>query len=113
MVKYKSNELNTIFHALADPTRRRILLLVAKRERQATDLANRFHMSFPAVSKHVKVLEHARFVRRKIEGRVHWISFEAKTAKKAMDWLKFYEAFWNEKLDNLEDLFNKKRGDKS
>lgn len=107
MVKYNEEHISHIFHALADPTRREILRLVSVKEKQVSELADSFHMSFPAVSKHLKVLEKAKLVRRQIDGRIHHISFEDKTMKKAYQWIKYYERFWQHSLDNLESFLMK------
>lgn len=104
MVKFKEKDISGIFHALADATRREIIKMVAQKERQATELARSFHMSFPAVSKHLKVLENAGFIRRRIDGRVHRFYFEQRTMKKAYQWIKFYEKFWLQNLDNLNEF---------
>lgn len=113
MVKYNEEHITGIFHALSDPTRRKILNMVSQREKQVSELADSFDMSFPAVSKHLKVLEKARLIRRKIDGRVHYISFEDKTMKKAYQWIKHYERFWMHSLDNLENyLMKQKEGEK-
>ena len=101
MVKYSEEHISNIFHALADPTRREILNMVAHQEKQVSELADSFQMSFPAVSKHIKVLEKAKLIKRNIEGRVHHISFEDKTMKQAYQWIKYYERFWQHSLDKL------------
>lgn len=101
MVKYNNKQMSAIFHALADPTRRKILSLVAKQERQASELAQAFQISFPAVSKHLKVLEKAQLIQRDINGRFHRFHFNEKTMKKAYDWIALYRKFWTERLDSL------------
>ncbi len=108
MVKQKEQHINDIFHALADPTRRKILKMLSEKDCQATELAQAFEMSFPAVSKHLKVLEKAQFIRRKVNGRIHRFYFEEKTMKEVYHWVKFYEKFWLQNLSNLDDFLNKK-----
>ena len=108
MVKLNKESITEIFHALADPTRRKILEMVAEQQRQASELAASFDMSFPAVSKHIKVLERAQLVRRDVEGRIHRFSFNEKTMKQAYDWLAYYQQFWSNSLDNLESFLKKK-----
>lgn len=103
MVKYYKDDLSHVFYALADSNRRQILDLVAKRPRLATELAKRFDMSFPAVSKHIKILEEAGFVKRNIKGREHSIAIEQKSLKKAYDWIDHYRKFWEESFDRLEN----------
>ena len=107
MVKYNEQQLNRIFHALADPTRRTILELVSKKECQASELAAVFDMSFPAISKHLKVLERAQLITRTIDGRIHHFQLQEQTMKEAYQWLKFYERFWLQKLDNLDKFLKK------
>ena len=102
MVKYYKDELSHVFYALADRNRREILQLVARKPRNASFLANRFDMSFPAVSKHVRILEEAGFVSREVVGREHRIAAEKKSIDKAQQWIETYRKFWEESLDRLE-----------
>ena len=97
-----SATLDRTFHALADPTRRAMLRRLAGGEQSIGELAAPFTMSFAAASKHVKVLEGARLVRRRVEGRTHICHLEAAPLAAADDWLRFYERFWNQQLDALE-----------
>ncbi len=99
----QSLALDTVFHALADGTRRAMLRSLATGERRIGDLAAPFSMSFAAASKHVKVLENAGLVRRRIQGREHLCRIEAAPLAAADEWLKFYEAFWTSRLDALEE----------
>ena len=101
MVKYNEQQITRIFHALADPTRRKIVAMVAQKEKRASELAESFQISFPAVSKHVKVLEQAQLIQRRVDGRMHRFRFNEKTMKKAYDWIAFYQRFWTERLDRL------------
>ena len=94
--------LDRTFHALADPTRRAMLRRLASGEQSIGELAAPFTMSFAAASKHVRVLENARLVRRRVEGRSHICHLEAAPLAAADDWLRFYERFWNQQLDALE-----------
>jgi DNA-binding transcriptional ArsR family regulator len=101
MVLQQSSELDGIFHALADPTRRAMLRNLAGGERKIGDLATPFSMSFAAASKHVRVLEAAGLVRRRIEGRAHICRIEPAPLRNADEWLRFYEGFWDRRLDDL------------
>ena len=94
--------LDRTFHALADATRRAMLRRLAAGEQSIGELAAPFAMSFAAASKHVRVLESARLVRRRVEGRSHICYLEAAPLAAANDWLRFYEQFWNQQLDALE-----------
>lgn len=90
MVKYYKDDLSCFFYALADESRRHILELVSVSPRRASDLARRFDMSFPAVSKHIKVLERAGFVTRNIVGREHHIGIDKENFGKAREWIDKY-----------------------
>ena len=103
MVKYYKDELSHVFYALADANRRHILELVAKKPRKASELAKRFDVSFPAVSKHIRILEEAGFVKRDVKGREHLISAETKSLDKAQDWIEHHRKFWEESLDRLDE----------
>jgi DNA-binding transcriptional ArsR family regulator len=102
MVEYQTEPLDAVFHALADPTRRAMLHSLTLAERSIGGLASPFRMSFAAASKHVKTLEKAGLVRRRIEGRTHMCQLEANRLAEAHDWLGFYERFWTVRLDDLE-----------
>jgi DNA-binding transcriptional ArsR family regulator len=102
MVQVQSAQLDHVFHALSDPTRRAMLRSLAGGERKIGDLATPFSMSFAAASKHVRVLEAAGLVRRRIEGRAHICRIEPEPLRSADEWLRFYEGFWSRKLDDLE-----------
>lgn len=76
--------------------------LAGSGERNIGELAGPFAMSFAAASKHVKVLEQAGLVRRRIQGRAHFCRIEPGPLAEATDWLRYYERFWNGRLDALE-----------
>jgi DNA-binding transcriptional ArsR family regulator len=105
MVLQTSASLDGVFHALADPTRRAMLRSLASGQRTIGELAAPFSMSFAAASKHVRVLERAGLVRRRIEGRSHICRIEPAPLAAANDWLRFYEGLWAEKLDALDAMF--------
>jgi DNA-binding transcriptional ArsR family regulator len=104
MVLQNAAALDDVFHALADPTRRAMLRSLASGQRTISELATPFSMSFAAASKHVRVLERAGLVRRKIEGRSHICRLDPAPLAAANEWLRFYEAFWNERFDALDAL---------
>jgi DNA-binding transcriptional ArsR family regulator len=95
------DRLDAVFHALGDRTRRALLARLAKRPAIITELAKPFSMSLPAVSRHIRVLEHAGLVTRAVDGRVHQCSLSAKPFKTAECWLADYRQFWDETLDSL------------
>jgi DNA-binding transcriptional ArsR family regulator len=104
MVLQESPALDGVFRALADPTRRAMLRSLADGQRNIGELAAPFAMSFAAASKHVRVLEGAGLVRRRIEGRSHICRLEPAPLAAADEWLAFYKTLWSGKLDVLEAL---------
>lgn len=104
MVKYAGPDLDAIFHALADPTRRALLARLMDGPSRVTELAEPFDTSLPAVSKHLRVLEHAGLLRREVQGREHRCSLEPAPLKQAADWIAFYQRFWETRLEALDQL---------
>ncbi|SDG70088.1 ArsR/SmtB family transcription factor [Pelagibacterium luteolum] len=104
MVLRSDPQLDTIFQALADPTRRAMLRSLAAHERSLSELASPFVMSFPAASKHVRVLEGAGLVTRRVEGRTHICALNAEPLAAATDWLSFYQTYWSDKFDRLDAI---------
>jgi DNA-binding transcriptional ArsR family regulator len=92
------------YGAIADPTRRAILGLLARGEVNVGSLADQFPISLNGVSKHVKVLERAGLVERSVRGREHWLRLQAEPLREAARWLAHYRAFWDSRLDALETL---------
>ncbi len=113
MVEESSAQLDSVFHALGDPTRRRMLRVLAAGERTVGQLAEPFAMSLAAASKHIKALEQARLIRREVRGRTHVCRLEPAPLASAHEWLGFYERFWTGRLDRLEQLLRAGRGEKS
>jgi DNA-binding transcriptional ArsR family regulator len=109
MVKNPPESLDSIFSALADPTRREILARLAERESTVSALAEPFDVSLPAISRHLKVLEAAGLLARTREGRVHRIRLVADPMLDALEWIARYGRFWEERLDSLE-AFLRERG---
>lgn len=97
------DRLSATFQALADPTRRAILARLALGETSVSELATPFKMSLPAVSKHLKVLEHAGLITRSRHAQMRPCKIEAKALKEADDWLEEYRQLWEQRLDRLED----------
>jgi DNA-binding transcriptional ArsR family regulator len=96
--------LDRVFMALADPTRRALVQRLAQGEASIGDLAEPFDMSLAAISKHLKVLEQAGLVSRRVEGRTHWLSLVPERLSGALDWIGIYRYFWQRRLDQLEDF---------
>ena len=88
--------------ALADPTRRAILKRLAAGEARVTEIAEPFAMSLNSVSKHIRVLERARLVKRRRAGREHFLSFNPKPLDEAAHWIERQRNLWNARLDLLE-----------
>jgi DNA-binding transcriptional ArsR family regulator len=104
MVELSEHPLDTIFHALGDQTRRRMLAALSKGELSVGELAEPFAMSLAAASKHIKVLESAGLIRREVKGRTHLCRLEPGPLAGAHQWLSDYEHFWAGRLDVLERL---------
>jgi DNA-binding transcriptional ArsR family regulator len=104
MVELETRRLDTVFHALGDPTRRRMLRALADGERTVGQLAEPFAISLAAASKHIKALEKAGLIRREVRGRTHLCRLEPGPLASAHEWLSFYERYWTGRLDVLERL---------
>lgn len=101
-MKAPMDPLSTKFAALADPTRRAILARLVRGETSVTELAEPFAMSMPAVSKHLKVLEHAGLVTRGRAAQWRPCRIEPAALKEVDDWLEKYRRFWEANLGRLE-----------
>src|ERR1700761_9789448 len=114
----QTDALSATFAALADPTRRAILARLMEGERSVTELAARFDMSLPGISKHLKVLEHAGLISRGREAQWRPCKLEPQALMTVDAWLEEYRALWNARFDRLDDYLKdlqakgKKRGHK-
>jgi DNA-binding transcriptional ArsR family regulator len=97
--------LDTVFAALADPTRRSMIERLKDGEATVNELADPFDISVPAVSRHLHVLEEAGLVARRKEGRKHFARLVQDPLRGAVAWMIQYGAFWEDQLDSLADLF--------
>jgi len=104
MVELQIQQMNSVFHALGDATRRRMLHELAAGERTVSQLAQPFAISLAAASKHIKALENAGLIRREVRGRTHICHLDPGPLASAHEWLSFYERFWTQRLDTLERL---------
>jgi DNA-binding transcriptional ArsR family regulator len=104
MVIFANPQLDQVYGAIADPTRRAILGLLSRGEVNVGSLADQFPISLNGVSKHVKVLERAGLVERSVRGREHWLRLQAEPLREAARWLDHYRAFWDSRLEALETL---------
>jgi DNA-binding transcriptional ArsR family regulator len=98
-----TDRLSATFSALADPTRRAILARLALGETSVSELAEPFAISLPAVSRHLKVLEHAGLIARSREAQWRPCRIELNALKGVDDWLEEYRRLWEQRLDRLED----------
>ena len=110
MVEHSTSaELNRVFSALADPTRRAILRAVTRRPAATiNEIAEPFPVSLNAISKHVMVLERAGLLRREIKGREHHCWIKPQPLREANAWLESYRQFWEQRMDALESYVERK-----
>lgn len=102
--------LDAAFSALSNSSRRAIISRLSRTGPQrVTEIAEPFDMSLNAVSKHLKVLEHAGLIRRTKVGRDHIIEFDSSPLQEVAGWIHPYEKFWAHRLDRLEEHFKNKR----
>ena len=102
-----TDQLDAIFSALADPTRRAILGRLTEGDATVADLAAPFEMSQPAVSRHLKVLEQAGLISRRRQATANFSHLEAEPLREATSWLVRYQEFWDESFDRLDELIEK------
>ena len=100
------------FQAIADPSRREILMMLTKDKLSINSLAGNFDMSRPAVSKHVKVLYEAGLIIITDKGRERYCELKPDGFDEIKNWISFFEQFWREKLQNLENLLNQQTKNK-
>ena len=102
LASHPPERLDAVFSALADPTRRAILTRLAKGEASVTELTQPFDMSQPAISRHLKVLEHAGLVERGRQEQRRPARLKAQPMASAVDWLEEFRAFWESSFDQLD-----------
>jgi DNA-binding transcriptional ArsR family regulator len=114
VVTDRSPTLDRVFHALAHPARRTIIRHLVAGERNLSELAAPLAMSFPAASKHVRVLEQAKLVRRRVSGREHLCRLEGKPLAQTTDWLQEFRELWEQRFRALDGLLEdlKRSGDR-
>lgn len=94
--------LDSVFSALGDPTRRRIVERLARGRQTISEVSAGFTISQPAISKHVKILEQSGLVAREIEGRVHHLRLSPSAMETASAWIEAQRKYWNAALDRLD-----------
>lgn len=103
MVEY-TLQLDSIFHSLSDPIRRDILEHVTHRELTVSELVKKYDVSFAAISKHLKVLENARLISKRKEGRKQMVALRPEALRDADEYLERYRQMWQGRFDKLESL---------
>jgi DNA-binding transcriptional ArsR family regulator len=103
MVEY-TMQLDIVFHSLSDPIRRDILRRVAHCELSVGELVGHYDVSFAAISKHLKVLEYAKMIRKRKEGRRHMVALNPMALKQADEYLEQYRQMWQSRYDKLDVL---------
>ena len=111
MVLDRSSKLDRVFHALAHPARRAIVRQLSIGERSLSELASPLAMTFPAVTKHVRVLEAAKLVRRRVAGREHRCSLCASPLQDAMLWTEQFRRHWEARFQALDSLLDQMKSD--
>ena len=106
------DQLTDVLTAISHPTRRAIIGRLANGPARFLDIAKPFDTALNATTKHLKVLERAGLIERQKQGREVLISFRGESLREVADWLREYERFWNERLDQFEQYFTEKKGRK-
>ena len=109
MGEYSSTRLDGVFNALCDPTRRAILARLTDTDARVTDIAADFPISLNSISKHIRMLERAGLVRRKVSGRDHVLSLNAEPLSEAAEWIERYRRFWDGRLAALDTYVTSKK----
>lgn len=99
-----SPDLDEVFAALSDPTRRAIVGTLSEGEATVGTVAEPHDMALPSISKHIKVLESAGLIIRRVEGRQHWLRLAPDGFRSAAEWFAHYQDFWSGSVDRLEQL---------
>lgn len=104
-----STQLDAVFSALADPTRRSMLATLRLGEHSVGKLAEPFDMSLAGAAKHIQVLERSQLIKRRKQGRTYFCSINEEAFVAAQKWIQEYTAIWNTRLDTLTDLLETER----
>jgi DNA-binding transcriptional ArsR family regulator len=111
MVVDRSPRLDLVFHALAHPARRAIIRQLSGGERNLSELASPLRMTFPAATKHVRVLERANLVRRRVAGRQHLCRLRAAPLRDAMLWTEQFRRNWEARFEALDSLLEEMKSE--
>src|SRR5215208_5834538 len=109
----RSPRLDLVFHALAHPARRAIIRQLSAGERNLSELAAPLKMTFPAATKHVRVLERAKLVRRRVAGRQHFCRLEAAPLKEAALWTESFRQHWEARFQALDSLLDEMKSEQT
>lgn len=104
MVKHRDPDLDRVFQALSDSTRRDMLANLVMGPVKLTEMADTYDLSLPAVGKHIKVLEAAGLVTTEKNGRLRHVTAQARNLRQAADWINRYTRFWSDALDRFADF---------
>jgi DNA-binding transcriptional ArsR family regulator len=102
-------QLDAVFSAFADPTRRRIVEKLARGTLTVGEIAAGFSISQPAISKHVKILEESGLLIREVVGRMHHCRLDPKAMRAAATWMERQQHYWSAALDNLDQYLERER----
>jgi DNA-binding transcriptional ArsR family regulator len=111
MVAARSSRLDLVFHALAHPARRAIIGRLSGGEHNLSELASPLRMTFPAATKHVRVLERADLVRRRVAGRQHLCRLHAAPLGDAMHWTEQFRQLWEARFEALDALLDEMKSE--
>ncbi len=103
------DSLSTTFAALSDPTRRAILARLTQGEATVGDLAEPFSMSLPAVSRHLRVLQDAQLIERRVDAQWRMCTLRAEPLREVSNWIEDYRSFWSGRLDKLAAYLNQSK----
>jgi len=106
----RPSQENDVFHAIAHPARRAILLTLKRGERPASELAEPFRMTFAAISQHLRVLEDADLVRVRRDGRQRLYKLDPRPLRDVVTWADEFAAFFGQRLDALGTYLDRKHG---
>ena len=112
MGERSAEQLDAVFVAMADPTRRAILERLMRSEARVTELAGAFPISLNSTSKHIRMLERAGLVQRRVVGRDHFLSLDATPMAEAAAFMDHYRRFWEARLAALDAFVTRKRDEK-
>ena len=101
------NSAQPVFRALADPTRRAVIMMLAEQDLSVNMIANHFDISRPAIAKHLAILRDSGMVSVRAEGRERINHLNPEALKAAFDWLNYFEHFWDDRLDALKHAVEK------